>query len=82
MTRLRQFITAIEPWYHWGEKETDRLDAKDPLFSDESWGPVRFFAIQWLGFHFSIEIGRTPRKLTDTEVADRREYLVRTRMEA
>lgn len=81
MSRVRQIIAAIEPWYHWGRKETDRFDATDPDFSDESWGEINFFAIQWLGFHFSIEIGRAPRKLNPQEIAERRDYLTRTRKE-
>lgn len=82
MRSLRQIIAAIEPWYHWGRKETDRVDATDPQFSDESWGEVSFFASQWLGLHFSIEIGRAPRTLNPQEIADRRDHLASRRKEA
>lgn len=82
MGRLSKIIAAIEPWYDWGKREVPRLDARCPYFSDESYGPVRFFEIQWFGLHLAIEIGRTPRKLTSAEVADNLSRLSRQQAEA
>lgn len=41
-------------------------------FADESLGNVWFFEIQWMGLHLAFEIGRTPRKITDAEIAEYR----------
>lgn len=61
----RRFITAIEPWYMWGQIGVERL--QELRAEDGSWiqsggeGEVRYFEIQWLGIHLQIQLGRTPK---------------------
>ncbi|MEH3122004.1 MAG: hypothetical protein PGN16_08500 [Sphingomonas phyllosphaerae] len=62
---LRRFITAVEPWYNWGEISVERmqklrLDDGGRVCSGGE-GEVRFFEIQWLGVHFAVQVGRTPK---------------------
>ena len=72
---IKRGLKKLEPWFDWGRCERERLDSKCVHFTDESWGEVFRFELQWLGFHFGFEIGRTPRKLTDAEVAANRHRL-------
>ncbi len=65
--RLRRFIIAAEPWYDWGEIHVERMeelgqDERGNIVSGGE-GPVRYFQIQWLGVHFGIQLGRTPKPL-------------------
>ena len=48
-----KFVRAIEPWYDWGVAGLQSLDE-----TREAYG--RFLTIEWLGFHFSIQVGRFP----------------------
>ena len=69
----RRFITAIEPWYDWGNDATIwRLDQVERDFSDESEGEAYRFELQWFGLHFAIVIGRVPPKVGAAEVAARK----------
>lgn len=61
----RRFITAVEPWYNWGETYVERMQelrvADGGRIETGGEGPVRYFEVQWLGVHFAIHIGRTPK---------------------
>lgn len=72
MRALSRFIKSIEPWHDWGRREISRLDMHCRDFADESYGKVWFFEIRWLGLHLAFEIGPTPRKITDVEIAEYR----------
>lgn len=70
--RIRRHAPWLEPWYDWGTTNAFRLDAQESDFSDESEAEVRHFEVQWLGLHFAIQIGRTPPRVPETEVALRK----------
>lgn len=57
---IARIRAVLEPWYDWGSIEIENLNARteDELVS----GQVRYFDLQWLGFHFSIQCGRVPRR--------------------
>ncbi|EJU14956.1 hypothetical protein LH128_01232 [Sphingomonas sp. LH128] len=69
---IKRGLKKIEPWFDWGRCERTRLDSKCAHFTDESWGQVHRFDLQWLGVHFAIELGRTPAKVTLAEAERRR----------
>lgn len=60
--RLRKLLQRLEPWYDWGREDEFRLDSLSDNFDDDVVGEVRFFRVQWLGFHFGLQFGRTPAK--------------------
>ncbi|MEE4452884.1 hypothetical protein [Novosphingobium resinovorum] len=72
---FKRTLKKIEPWYDWYQANVFRIDAQCRDFTDESTGDVFRFQLQWLGLHVGFEIGRTPRKLTEAEVADNRQRL-------
>lgn len=72
MVRLREMLATFQPWYDFGQREVFRLDMHCEDFADESLGKVWFAEIQWLGLHLAFEIGRTPWKISDAEIADYR----------
>lgn len=54
----------LEPWYNWGTIDIERmegifLDGEHVLAGGE--GPVRYLEIQWIGLHFQVQLGRTPK---------------------
>lgn len=53
MSRVRQIIAAIEPWYDWGVAGIDRVDGLNS-------GDGRWFSIDFLGLHVTVLFGRTP----------------------
>lgn len=63
--RWRRFIAATEPWYNWGEIYVERMEGmhagSDGFPQSIGEGAVRYFEIQWLGIHFALQFGRTPR---------------------
>lgn len=80
--RMRRFITIIEPWYDWGKDATIwRLDQVERDFSDESVGDAYQIELQWFGLHLGFVIGRVPPKVSEDEVAARKE-INRSRAEA
>ena len=65
VTALRRVVTAIEPWYNWGEIHVERM--QELRLADGSHvqaggeGPVRFVEVQWFGIHLALQFGRTPK---------------------
>lgn len=52
---LRRIMTALEPWYDWGETYVSRIDTAEE-------GPGRFFELQWFGLNLTVFMGRTPKR--------------------
>jgi hypothetical protein len=62
--RWQRILTALEPWYNWGELYVERMQGMR-MGSDEypqaaGEGSVRYVEIQWFGMHLAIQFGRTP----------------------
>lgn len=72
MAAIKRGLAKIEPWYDWRRSDIYRIDARERDFSDESEGKAFQFELQWFGLHFAIELGLTPRKRTDAEIAERK----------
>lgn len=63
MQMIRKALVAIEPWYDWGVIHVERMQelrVENGRLDVGGEGPVRYFALQWLGLHFQVQIGRTP----------------------
>lgn len=64
-TALRRFVTAIEPWYNWGEIHVERMQelrlADGGHVQAGGEGPVHFVELQWFGIHLALQFGRTPK---------------------
>jgi hypothetical protein len=54
-----RMLLAVGPWYDWGKINVVNMDA--PSLDEEVEGDVRYFDLQWLGIHLSIQFGRAPR---------------------
>lgn len=70
--RWQKFVSAITPFYDWGQREIFRLDRCEPDFLDESEGNAWFFELQWFGLALELKFGRTPSKISHTEIAARK----------
>ena len=65
-SNLSRLIAAAEPWYNWGVIHVERMqeirvDEGSRLHVGAE-GPVRYFELQWLGIHFAVQLGRTPKR--------------------
>ena len=52
--KARRAIAAVEPWYDWGRAGI--ISVRDEIDGDGWW-----FNIDWMGLHFGIVCGRTPK---------------------
>jgi hypothetical protein len=62
---VKRLLSAIEPWYNWGEIHVERMEGMRPGADDfpqaVGEGAVRFFELQWFGIHLAVQFGRTPK---------------------
>jgi hypothetical protein len=76
MDIIKRLQAVLTPWWNWGPQGVNRLSSLSADFFGESIADVHRFEIQWLGIHFAIELGRTPRRMTDAEEAELRTRVV------
>lgn len=67
--RWQRFISAVEPWYNWGEIYVERMQgmrmAGDDFPQATGEGAVRYVEIQWFGIHLAVQFGRTPKATSE-----------------
>ncbi len=65
-SNLSRMIAAVEPWYNWGVVHVERMQeirvVEGGRLQVGGEGPVRYLEVQWLGIHFAVQIGRTPKQ--------------------